>query len=70
MVNFVPTGQGPAESPSAQLAPDMAASANTNEGPAKLLGEEIQVPTEFALKGNYPNPFNPTTTISFDLPDR
>ncbi|MCX6640029.1 MAG: T9SS type A sorting domain-containing protein [bacterium] len=26
-------------------------------------------PTEFALVGAYPNPFNPTTTISFTLPD-
>jgi hypothetical protein len=25
------------------------------------------VPTEFALAGNYPNPFNPTTTIKFSV---
>jgi hypothetical protein len=27
------------------------------------------VPTEFALKSSYPNPFNATTALNFDVPN-
>ena len=32
--------------------------------------EIAELPKEFALHGNYPNPFNPSTQVQFDLPER
>jgi hypothetical protein len=47
-----------------------------NEGPpsAEILVDDPTgvppfVPTEYAFRGTYPNPFNPQTTIVFDLPE-
>ena len=41
----------------------------TNQGtPATAIAAEAATPTAFALGANYPNPFNPTTTIPLVVP--
>ena len=42
-----------------------------NENGVVYLGELAarEIPTEFELGSNYPNPFNPTTTFTYSLPE-
>jgi hypothetical protein len=41
---------------------------NITEGPASGIESEVAMPTNLRIEGNYPNPFNPSTTIRFSLP--
>ena len=36
----------------------------------ELSTESILLPTEYGIVNNYPNPFNPETTINYSIPQR
>ena len=43
----------------------------TKAGGHETVGPETRpIPSQYALHGNYPDPFNPATTIQFDLPEQ
>ena len=47
-------------------APDLGA---FEAGPVTFVAGSGQMPVGFVVEGNYPNPFNPSTTIVYDIPD-
>ena len=48
--------------------------ASYDPGPYKgnqtLVGETVELPSPLSIRNNYPNPFNPSTTIEFSLPKK
>ncbi len=39
-----------------------------NIGPQAVFGDNTEIPTQFMFHSAYPNPFNPSTRLRFDLP--
>ena len=40
-----------------------------NDKPGNAVEENVKIPKTLAITGNYPNPFNPSTTIVFTVPE-
>jgi len=70
-VTFTPTGAGVQNGNvvfvhNGSTSPDLVGL--TGDGTLTSVEESNPLPRKFALRGNYPNPFNPTTSIVFDIP--